>query len=92
MSAEQAANVLEQINEDIEDRILVRSLSSETMNVAVRLIDAHSLRTLDALQLAVCLIAHNGPYPMTTFVCADIRLLDAASQEGFDILNPLNAS
>ena len=92
ISAEQAANVLGQINEDIEERILVRSLSSETMNEAVRLIDAYPLRTLDALQLAACLTAHNGAYPMTAFVCADIRLLDAAIEEGLDILNPLDTS
>ena len=85
ISAEQATNVLERINEHTDDRILVRSLSSATMNEAARLIDAYSLRTLDALQLAACLIAHNGPYPNTTFVCADIRLLDAATEEGFNI-------
>ena len=92
ISAEQVATVLEQINEDIEERIIVRSISSTTMNEAARLIDAYSLRTLDALQLAECLIVRNDAYPMTIFVCADIRLLDAASQEGLDILNPLDAS
>ena len=91
-SAEQATNALEQIIQHSEDRILVRSLSSATMNEAERLIDAYSLRTLDALQLATCLIAHNGPYPNMTFVCADNRLLDAAEQEGLDILNPLDPS
>ena len=91
ISAEQAANALEQINEYIEDRIIVRSLSSAAMNEAARLIDEYPLRTLDALQLAACLIAHNGPYPMTTLVCADTRLLDAAIQEGLNILNPLDA-
>ena len=69
----------------------MRSLSSATMNEAAQLIGEYPLRALDALQLAACLIAHNGPYPMTAFICADIRLLDAATQEGLDILNPLDA-
>ena len=92
ISPEQATNALERINEHIEDRILVRSLSSETIEEATQLIDAYPLRTLDALQLAACLIAHNGPYPNTTFVCADIRLLNTAAEEGLSILNPLDTS
>jgi hypothetical protein len=58
---------------------------------AERLLRSHNLhrglRTLDALQLsvAVALARHGG---LDHFVCADIRLADAAIAEGLSVLNP----
>ena len=58
---------------------------------AERLLRSHSLhrglRTLNALQLsvAVTLARHGG---LDHFVCADIRLADAAIAKGLSVLNP----
>ena len=51
--------------------------------------DATGLRAYDALQLAGCLVVRNDVPGPLTFVCADIRLCEAASLEGVNTLNPL---
>ena len=89
VSVERAAHIIEQIGEDRTERFLTQDLSSAMMSEAARLIDAHLLRALDALQLAGCLVLRQQRFVESTFVCADNRLLDAASQEGLNILNPL---
>jgi predicted nucleic acid-binding protein len=48
---------------------------------------SHSLRTLDALQLAVALDLH-GSAPLAAFVCADANLCLVAAAEGLTIANP----
>ena len=50
-----------------------------------QLILRHHLRTLDALHLAV-LLSIKDLHPV--LVASDLRLLQAAGQEGFDLLNP----
>jgi predicted nucleic acid-binding protein len=45
-----------------------------------------SLRTLDAVQLAVALL-HTTP-SLGTFVCADINLCQVAAAEGLTVVNP----
>lgn len=50
-----------------------------------QLILRHHLRTLDALHLAV-LLSIKDLHPV--LVSSDLRLLQAAGQEGFDLLNP----
>ncbi len=91
VSEESAAYAIARIDEHKGERILALPISQETMEEAARLLDRHALRSLDALQLAACLLAHRGRYhPIAAFVCADRRLFDTASQEGFDILNPLD--
>ena len=88
ISAERAHNVLRQIASDVGSMYFVQQTAT-AMREAERLLDRYVLRTLDALQLAGYLMARQGMrYPLI-FVCADIRLLDVATQEGLDILNPL---
>jgi predicted nucleic acid-binding protein len=48
---------------------------------------ASSLRTLDALQLAVALSLHAGS-PLDAFVCADASLGTVAAAEGLTAVNP----
>jgi len=53
---------------------------------AIRLLQAYPLRTLDALQLAaLCVVASNVPTPLP-LVTLDLRLAQAAAQEGFPVL------
>ena len=91
VSVERAAHIIERIDDDSMNRFLTQDLSSAIVSEATRLIDAHLLRTLDALQLAGCLEIRRERLVEPTFVCADTRLLDAAIQEGLNILNPLDA-
>jgi len=68
-------------------RLLVRHLKT-----AGRLIDqyapTHSLRTLDAIQLAVALDLHQH-HRLDFFVCADTALCAIAIAEGLAVINPV---
>jgi predicted nucleic acid-binding protein len=46
-----------------------------------------SLRTLDAIQLAVA-VARHATTPLHTFVCADLNLNYVAASEGLTVMNP----
>jgi predicted nucleic acid-binding protein len=53
---------------------------------ALRLIATHPLRAADALQLGAALVAVADRPLGHVFVSADVRLRDAASREGFQVL------
>ena len=53
---------------------------------ALRLLHVHPLRAADSLQLAAALIACDENPHTLSFVCNDLRLRDAARQEGFHVL------
>ncbi|HZQ90829.1 MAG TPA: type II toxin-antitoxin system VapC family toxin [Terriglobales bacterium] len=55
---------------------------------AASLIDRYALRALDALQLAGCSLMARSGGAAPVFTSADSELLDAASAEGFAVLNP----
>jgi predicted nucleic acid-binding protein len=60
--------------------------SDEIRQTAERLLRTHPLRAADALQLASALV-WCGAYPSgRAFICADIRLSDAADKEGFNVI------
>lgn len=48
----------------------------------------HSLRTLDAVHLAVALDLRQ-PQAIDYFVCADANLCDVAAREGFSVISPV---
>ena len=52
---------------------------------AERLLRIHPLRAADSLQLASALLAVNESTEGVGFYCADARLSEAASREGFDV-------
>jgi len=58
---------------------------------AMRLLAAHPLRAADALQLAAALVAVSDRPAGHDFVCADDRLRQAASREGFRVLPEFEA-
>ena len=88
-SSEESETLLNRIDANLSRLYFVQDISEASIDEAERLIDAHPLRALDALHLAGCLIFRREKLVEPTFVCADIRLLEAANQEGLDILNPL---
>ncbi len=55
---------------------------------AERLLWLHPLRAADAFQLAAALLACREDTQQCVFHCADIRLLEAAGREGFEIKGP----
>jgi predicted nucleic acid-binding protein len=65
-------------------------LDADVRARARALLKTHSLRTLDALQLASAIEAMTILGEQLTFVSADLRLLTPASAEGFTTDNPLN--
>jgi uncharacterized protein len=73
-----------------QGRCRVMPVTTSRYQAAMQLIEKHfrmSLRTLDALQLAVALaLSHQGM--IDHFVCADQRLCDTATEEGLSVLNP----
>ena len=90
ISGADADRILNQIEDDGSSLFVVQPSTSAVIEEAARLIDRHPLRTDDALQLAGCLVTRdNVPGPLT-FVCADVRLCEAAGQEGLTVLNPMS--
>lgn len=53
--------------------------------LAESLVERHSLRAADALQLAAALVWSNGRQRGHAFVCFDGRLAEAAGREGFSL-------
>ena len=83
--------IIDRIYEDGASAYLVQSLNFLVIEEATRILDAHPLKTLDALQLAGCLVIGRGMSEPPTFVCADRRLINAAALEGLSTLNPLDS-
>jgi predicted nucleic acid-binding protein len=59
------------------------------LSIAVELPEKYGLRALDAFQLAAALIWCKEKPGHRPFVCADGRLVDAASDAGFDVVELL---
>ena len=88
ISGTDADRILDRIEDDTSSSFLVQPSTSAIIEGAARLIDRHPLRACDALQLAGCLVIRDiVPGPLT-FVCADVRLCEAAELEGLTVLNP----
>lgn len=77
----------------LDGTLRIRSLGAGDKRSAVVLLETYgtskSLRTLDALQLAVMI--NLGPGRITDVYCADQQFLDVIEQEGFSVVNPENA-
>jgi len=72
----------------VEREYLVISLDTDILVQASRLVAAHPLRTLDALQLASALEAMRALGRPPTFVSADRHLLAAATAVGLPTDDP----
>ena len=77
----------EQIAEDL-GKIRVVPINAELIKFALRLLDAHPLKTLDALYLAGALSLQQALKESVLFVAADRQILRAAQAEGLRALNP----
>jgi len=64
-------------------------LTEVVLSHAASLLDRHPLRSLDAVQLASCLVLQMPPRPVhPLFVSSDDQLLKAAATEGLRVWNP----
>jgi hypothetical protein len=84
-----------ELDADIQSRRLrVEALGDADKAAAARLIEqyglSHSLRTLDALHLAV--IKRLGPTYLHAVYCADCPLIALLETEGFAVINPETSS
>jgi predicted nucleic acid-binding protein len=91
IDAQEFADLRRRFYHDIgQGRFRVIPVTTPRYQAAMQLIAKHfqiSLRTLDALQLAVALaLSHQGM--IDQFVCADQRLCDTATEEGLSVINP----
>ena len=67
---------------------LVVNIDMSILSSAASLIDRHTLRTLDAIQLACAVDAVKSLREPITFISADNNLLKVATAEGFTVDNP----
>ncbi len=88
MSPSQAALALDLLTNELR-RIVEQPINPPVLEAANTLIDRHTLRALDAVQLGCAVVARDLlAAPNMRFVASDKTLLDAARAEGFDIWNP----
>ncbi len=90
ISGRAANQILGRIHQDRVSTYLVQPLSPSVIEGAARVLDTHPLKTLDALQLAGCLVINKSMPEPLIFVCADARLSNAAMLEGLVTFDPLN--
>ena len=89
LSQRYADRLLRRIKEEVNSSFLVWRSSIAVLDLAARLIDRNPLRANDAIQLAGCVLASRLLGEFLVFVCADLRLCDAANREGLPTENPL---
>ncbi|MBA7678211.1 hypothetical protein ES703_86483 [subsurface metagenome] len=75
-----------EIDYDLIDVIEV-PYNEELKAIVKEVIDKYQLKTLDAIQLAACLLQKNI---IDIFICCDKRLNRAAEQEEIKVINPLH--
>jgi hypothetical protein len=85
MPSEDAGKARERLQTLVERWEEVSALQSVRTR-ALRLLETHSLRAADALQLAAALIFCDEQTEGLPFVCLDDRLSDAARKERFPVL------
>jgi predicted nucleic acid-binding protein len=62
--------------------------SSEVRELAGHLLDQYALRAADSLQLAAAFTWCQRKHAGRLFICADLRLAEAAEQAGFTVIRP----
>lgn len=92
ISTEHHADALDAFREDSLLRYRFVEFEEPVYELAGQLLESHSLRAYDAVQLASALVAGRAlteaDLPLPTFLCSDDRLLVAAQNEGLPADNP----
>ena len=88
LSSQITRRVAQRFDKDWETYDVVL-LGQEVLSLARKILYRHSLRSADAIHLASALLLARGTsQPTWEFVCADQRLREAASTEGFQPFDP----
>jgi uncharacterized protein len=88
----EAELALERLDEDLRGGTAERPgygvirPSEQVLRSAAEMVRSHSLRALDAIQLASALMARELIPECTTFACFDVRLRAAAADHGFALV------
>jgi predicted nucleic acid-binding protein len=86
------ANLLiARMEQHLQNLYLVQPATEAVIEEAAGVLDRHPLRAYDAVQLAGCLSLRSQLRERPSFVCSDRRLLQAAEDEGFTVLDPTGA-
>ena len=89
LSIENARAALAAFHDHLGSVYVVQHVTEAIIDKALDLVDRHDLRAYDSIQLAACLTL---PMPsgdgQAIFAGADVRLLAAAAEEGWPVLNP----
>lgn len=89
LSKENASAALASFNGHLGTVYIVQYVTEALIERALALIDKHGLRAYDSIQLAACLtLPMQNDDDRAIFTCADSRLVVAAAEEGWPVLNP----
>ncbi len=84
-----ASHLVETFKNHLESRFAVQVVNDFVLDLASELVDRHTLRAFDAMQLAGYIMLRTASGSETPcFVCSDQTLLIAAEMEGASILDP----
>jgi predicted nucleic acid-binding protein len=90
VTAEQFQEVTDRLAEHWYSHFLVQPVTDALLNEAINLLERHPLSAYDAIQLAGCMVCRSGTTEPPVFVCSDNSLIEAARNEDFTCLNPLD--
>jgi predicted nucleic acid-binding protein len=88
MSSSEASLALDALAGEVR-RMIEQPVNPPVLEAARTLIDRHSLRSMDAVQLGCAIVARDLlAAPDMRFIASDKELLEAAHAEGFETWNP----
>jgi predicted nucleic acid-binding protein len=89
LSKENASAALAAFSDHLGTVYIVQQVTEALLERAQGLLDRHDLRAYDSIQLAACLtLPMQDSGDRAIFTCADSRLVAAAKEEGWPVLNP----
>ena len=89
LSKQDADTALASFNEHLGTVYILQQITEALIEKAQGMIDRHDLRAYDSIQLAACLtLPMQDSEDRAIFTCADSRLVAAAEEEGWPVLNP----
>jgi hypothetical protein len=90
LSPDSASRALSSIASEL-DRMIEQPINHAVQNLAAVLVERHSIRSLDAIQLGSAIVARDlAAASEMRFIASDMTLLEAARKEGFEIWNPVS--
>ena len=73
---------------EITDKFTIVPIDNYIMELSMKLVLKHNLRSLDSIHLATALMISQYAEKKLSFISSDAELLKAAENEGFEIIKP----